>query len=164
MDPISATQQISATVIPQVISLRPEQQIKFTTMVLDRRGNPIFPVDPRWKILDPKAGIISQDGQFRAGVEPGVYSDAVQVSMEVPGLEQRVVPVGTIIIQDVTPPASPQPQQLLPTVTIHPNRVVLSPGEQARVSIIGLNADVQALSTTNIDSLVKTRFEEVPAI
>ena len=150
MDPISAIQQISATVIPQVISLRPEQRVKFTTMVLDRRGNPISPVDPRWEILDPKAGIISQDGQFRAGVEPGVYSDAVQVSMEVPGLEQRVVPVGTVIIQDVTSPASPQPQQLLPTVTIYPNRVVLSPGEQARVSIIGLNADVQALSTTNI--------------
>ena len=122
VDPISAAQQISATVIPQVISLRPKEQIKFTTMVLDRRGNRISPVDPRWEILDPRAGIISQDGYFRAGVEPGIYSDAVQVSMEVPGLEAKVVPVGTVIIQDVTLPTSPEPQQLLPRVTIYPNR------------------------------------------
>ncbi len=150
VDPVSAARLISASLVPQVISLRPKEQIRFTAMVLDKRGNRIFPMTLEWEILDPKAGIITQDGQCRAGVVPGIYADAVRVSLEVPGLEERVVPSGTIIIEDIVLPTNLTPEQLLPRVAIYPSQVVLSPGEQARLSIVGLDADIQKLSETNI--------------
>ena len=150
VDPVSAARLISATLVPQVISLRPKEQMRFTTMVLDRRGNRISPMAPRWEILDPRAGTITQDGQFRAGVEPGIYSGAVRVSLELPGLEERVVPSGTVIIEDIALPSNLEPEQLLPRVAIYPSQVILSPGERARVSIVGLDADIQKLSSTNV--------------
>ena len=152
MDPASVSHRVSALVLPQVISLRPNEEMKFTTMVLDRRGNQISPVEPRWEILDADVGVISQGGQFTGGEEPGVYSDAIHVSIGVPGAEERIVATATVIILDVTPPVIPESdlKVQLPRVAIFPERVVLSPGESTRVSIVGLQGDIQGISTANI--------------
>ena len=102
IDSAGLAQQISATVLPKVISLRPKEEIRFTSMVLDRRGNQIPTLEPRWEILDARAGVISNDGRFKAGEEPGIYSDAIHVSMGVTGVDEKVVATGTVIIVDVT--------------------------------------------------------------
>ena len=149
IDSAGLAQQISATVLPKVISLRPKEEIRFTSMVLDRRGNQIPTLEPRWEILDARAGVISNDGRFKAGEEPGIYSDAIHVSMGVTGVDEKVVATGTVIIVDVTSRVIPQPEQQ-PRVAIFPGRIVLSPGESIRAVIVGLNGNVQELSTANV--------------
>ena len=150
LDPATVSGRISATVLPQVISLRPQEHIRFTTLVLDSQGNPIIPVEPRWEIRDAKAGVISQDGRFTAGVDPDIYREAVTVSMVVPGVDEKVVATGTVIIVQVAPPSSAQPEELLSQVAIFPELVVLSPGESARVSVLGINGDFRSIPSADV--------------
>ena len=150
MDRASVAQRVSATVLPQVVSLRPREKIRFSTIVLDARGNQIFPLESSWEILDPSAGVISQDGHFRSGEEPGIRPDAIRVSMVLPGLDENVIATGTVITVEELHPEGPKGELLLPRVTVFPERVVLSPGESTRVSIIGLDTRVHGPSTANV--------------
>ena len=161
MDPANALRRISATVLPQVISLRPKEKIKFTSMVMDRRGNQMSPSSQEWEILDPRAGLISEAGRLVAGEHPGIYHNSVRVSMVVPDMEDEVVATGTVIIVDVAPPPGPEPREFA-RVAIFPERVVLSPGESTRVSIVGLSGDVQRMPDANVRwTLVTPEVAEV---
>ena len=150
VDPASVAQRFSATVLPQVISLAPEEEMRFTTLLLDRRGNQLSPVYSRWQVSDATAGIITRAGKFKAGAEPGIYPDAVHVSIGLPDVDDLVTATATVIIVDLTSALSPEPAALKPRVAIFPDRVVLSPGESTRVSIIGLGGTVRSLSSANI--------------
>ena len=150
VDPASVAQIFSATVLPRVISLAPKEEMLFTTLLLDRRANQIFPGNLNWEVIDPAAGVISQGGRFKAGEEPGIYADAVLVSMGIPGVDELISAKATVIIVDVTSTVSPVQGALKPRVAIFPDRVVLSPGESTRVSIIGIGGTVQSLSSANI--------------
>ena len=73
--------------------------------------------------------------------------------MGVPGTEERLSATGTVIVIDPIP--SNNPLLVLP-------RVVLSPGESARVSIIGLQGDVADVTTANVNwSLTPPEVGEV---
>ena len=94
--------------------------------------------------------MISQDGRFTAGVDPDIYREAVTVSMVVPGVDEKVVATGTVIIVQVAPPSSAQPEELLSQVAIFPELVVLSPGESARVSVLGINGDFRSIPSADV--------------
>ena len=98
VDPASLSRRFSASLLPQVISLRPGDDFTFTTLVLDRRGNTVTTTDPTWEVVDSNAGSISQDGRFTAGREPGVYSDTVRVTMTAPAIEEPIVASATVVI------------------------------------------------------------------
>ena len=149
LDSSSIRRRISAIVLPQVISLRPKEGIRFMSMMLDKAGNQIAPTESRWEVLDPRVGVISKDGRFTAGNQPEIYRDAVRVSLTLPGIDKEIVATGTVIIVDIAPPASPEAGKLT-KVTIFPERVVLSPGESTRVSIIGLDGDLQRLPSASV--------------
>ena len=149
IDPASLGQRISAMVVPQVISLRPGEEIGFTAMVLDRRGNQIPTAGLRWEVLDPRTGAISANGRFKAGHEPDIYPDTIRAFISVPGVEEEVAASGTVVIVDVTPPTAAGAQRLQ-RVSIFPERVELSPGESTRVSIVGLEGDIRASSAPNV--------------
>ena len=69
--------------------------------------------------------------------------------------------MGTVIIVEVAPPPGPEPRELA-RVAIFPDRVVLSPGESTRVSIVGLSGDIQRMPDANIRwSLVPPEVAEV---
>ena len=122
LDPRSASSRISATVLPQVISIRPGEQMRYTAMLLDRRGQQITPVEPRWEMLDSGAGSISSSGRFAAGEVPGIYSDAILVSMGAKGAEGLLTARGTVIIVEPALLPSPEPAGLA-RVAIFPERV-----------------------------------------
>ena len=162
IDPLDLAQRVSATTLPQVISLKPAGTIRFTTMILDGAGNQIFPEGSRWETVDARAGIIYQDGNFIAGKDPGIYPDAVRVVMELPGIEDEVIAMGTVIIVDTTPPRSLASKEELPRVFIFPERVILSPGESTQVSIISPDGDVRELTDSNVSwSVVPPEVGEV---
>lgn len=122
LDPRSASSRISATVLPQVISIRPGEQMRYTAMLLDRRGQQITPVEPRWEMLDSGAGSISSSGRFAAGEVPGIYSDTILVSMGAKGAEGLLTARGTVIIVEPALLPSPEPAGLA-RVAIFPERV-----------------------------------------
>ena len=149
VDPASVDQKISATLLPQVISLRPKERFKFAPMVLDRKGYQLAPTATQWEIVDARAGVISQNGRFAAGDETGIYSNAVSVTMEVAGADRKIVAKATVIIVDVAATLKLKPERLA-RVAIFPEQVVLSPGESTRVSIIGLNGDIQGVPNASV--------------
>ena len=149
VDPASLEERISATVLPQVISLRPKENIRFAAIVLDNRGRQVSSIAPRWEVVDAAAGVISQDGQFVANKKSGIYTDAVQASVEVPGVDEPITATGTVIIVEATPLPGPEAGRL-GRVAIFPERVVLSPGESARVSVIGVDGDVAGMTDASV--------------
>ena len=149
LDPESVKGEVTVTVLPQVISLRPNERIRFTALVLDRKGGQVTPEGTQWEMTDPEAGIISPEGRFAAGSEPGVYSDAIRASIAVPGADDLLVATGTVIVVDVAPPLTPSPERMA-RVAIFPERITLSPGESTRVSIVGLNGDLQRVPEAEV--------------
>ena len=150
LDPAGVSRQIQAMTLPQVISLKPGEMIKFTSMALDSRGGQVTPRSSRWEIIDPRAGQVSPSGQFTAAGDPGIYEDAVRVSLEVADLETPVIANATVIVVESVAPLPQTPSRELPRVVIFPDRVVLSPGESARVSIIGLQGQVVEVASTDV--------------
>ena len=146
----SAAAQYSARILPQVISVRPEEQARFTPLVLDKRGNQISPVNLSWEIANPAAGTIFQRGHFVAGKLPGIYPEAVRVTMGLPGTDEVIEAEATVIIVEVVKPGSESESQRLRRVAIFPERIVLSPGESTRVSIVGLGGVVQRQPDTSV--------------
>ena len=162
VDPVDLAQQVTATTLPQVISLKPAETIRFTTMVLNGVGNQIFPEGHRWETVDARAGIIYQNGNFIAGKAPGIYPDAVRVVMKLPGIEGEVIATGTVIVVDTTPPRSLAAKEQLPRVSIFPERVILSPGESTQVSVISPDGDIRELTDSNVSwSVVPPEVGEV---
>ena len=149
LDPVSLANRISASVLPRVISLKPGEQIRFSTLLLDKRGNQITPVEPSWEILDEKAGTIDQRGRFTAAERPNIYTDVVRVTAGIPDTNETLVATATVAIVNVSPPAAASLDSF--RVAIFPERVILSPGESTRVSIVSLDADVRFLSGANVD-------------
>ena len=96
--------------------------MRYTAMLLDRRGQQITPVEPRWEMLDSGAGSISSSGRFAAGEVPGIYSDAILVSMGAKGAEGLLTARGTVIIVEPALLPSPEPAGLA-RVAIFPERV-----------------------------------------
>jgi hypothetical protein len=151
LDPAGVRRRVSATALPQVISLKPQERIRFTSIVLDTRGNQLTPDIARWGIADPRAGSITPSGDFTAADQPGIYADAVRVSMDLPGVDEPVTATATVIIvESVTALPSGKPQGQVPRVVIFPERVVLSPGESAQVSVVGLEGEVVGVSNANV--------------
>lgn len=149
LDPVSLANRISASVLPRVISLKPGEQIRFSTLLLDKRGNQITPVEPSWQVLDEKAGTIDQRGRFTAAERPNIYTDVVRVTAGIPDTNETLVATATVAIVNVSPPAAASLDSF--RVAIFPERVILSPGGSTRVSIVSLDADVRFLSGANVD-------------
>ena len=150
LDPAGKSSQISAVALPQVISLKPMEQIRFASMSLDGWGGQVIPRSSRWETIDPRAGQVSPTGEFTAGEEPGIYENAVRVLLEVAGLESPVTASATVIVVESLAPLPQTPSRDLPRVVIFPERVVLSPGESAQVSIIGLDGQVLQVGNTEV--------------
>lgn len=150
LDPAGVSRQVQAMTLPQVISLKPGEKIKFTSMALDGLGGQVTPRSSRWEIIDPRAGQVSPGGQFTAAANPGIYEGAVRVSLEVADLETPVIANATVIVVASVAPRPQAPIRDLPRVVIFPDRVVLSPGESARVSIIGLQGQVLEVASTDV--------------
>ncbi len=148
IDPASIEQRFSAAILPQVVSLRSNETINFTTLVLDRRADPILPQSFRWEVIDSEAGVISEKGRFVAGDKVGTFADAVRVSMRIPGLDEELVASATVLVVEVSP-ITPVPGQL-PRVFIFPERIVLSPGESTRVSIAGVEGGISGSPKTEV--------------
>ena len=148
LDPQSPSARVSVTVLPQLITIRPGEEIRFTTLILDKQGNQIPTTDLSWEVLDIDAGTISEIGLFTAGETPGTFTKVVRATMHIDDLEEPLEATGTVLIVDIA--ALGQGIGLLSNVSIFPDRMVLSPGESARLSIVGFISDSGGLARAEV--------------
>ena len=103
---VEATQAVSSitlAIIPQGISLRTGQTVRFTAVALDQRGGQSLDIPPaRLAGPGPGGGAFSQDGQFQASDLPGIYSEAVEAVTTLPspagGPDQELFTRATVSI------------------------------------------------------------------
>ena len=153
---VEATQAVSSitlAIIPQGISLRTGQTVRFTAVALDQRGGQsldILQLD--WRVLDPAVGAFSQDGQFQASDLPGIYSEAVEAVTTLPspagGPDQELFTRATVAILGSVA-ISPR-TGVLRRVAIFPEQVVLSTGESTRLIVVGMDEDGQPLADFDV--------------
>lgn len=138
-------------VLPQAVTLTPDQEVKFSVVVLDSQGVRLSPVEVQWKLQHSRAGTLTPDGRFRAGDTPGTYDDLVKAHITTPDYQQgystRVS--ATVIITDAS--QVPTEDGLLARTVIFPGQVVLSPGEFTNIYLVGTDVNGQRLSNLRID-------------
>lgn len=131
--------KVFAVVLPQAVFVRPNEEMAFTVLALDGRGNTLRPSRTTWRLVDAAAGAVSPDGRFKAGPHQGRYPDALVVDIVLPArggfIQARAtasVTVGDAL--DLTGRTLAAPKAVL-----FPERVELGPGESFTFSIIAID-------------------------
>lgn len=70
----------SISISPSAIVVDRGEAVTLSAEAFDVSGRPLSDVEFIWSGVDPRAGVISRDGRFRAGRVPGVFKDAVAVT------------------------------------------------------------------------------------
>jgi hypothetical protein len=71
----------SAEIMPQFIVLDPTDSVQLRANAYDRSGQQISGVEFKWGMTDPRAGNITETGMLTASFEPGVYAEAVTLTV-----------------------------------------------------------------------------------
>ena len=143
------------TVLPQVVSLNPGQEVQFSAVTLNAEGENVSIGKILWHLDSSESGTISSDGRFRAGVIPGIYRGAVSIQVTLNEYRDAdlVQKAATVIVSE-----GPQDDEILTDVinaSIFPNRIDLSPGEAATFFATVTDDYGRALPSYNIDWSVK---------
>ena len=141
LDPDKAFQEISAVLLPSVISVRTGQEFQFNVLALDERGNQLEPEEVTWGVENISAGTINQRGRFKGGETADIYSNAVTaiIRLQHAGESIEVNAVATVVLVEVPDVISGEGR--LQTVAIFPQRVTLSPGESTRISVVSIDGN-----------------------
>ena len=155
---------IILSIVPQAVSVRAGQSVRFTALALDQRdGQRLDLPQLRWRVLDPAIGTLTENGQLQASENPGVYRDAVEVAITLPpsngGPGQELTARATVAILEEpdtsTTPGTPA------RIAIFPEQVVLSPGESTRLIIVGLDENGRPLADLDVQWSLNPELGEV---
>lgn len=115
---------LAVRILPEHVRLRPGQVFQFRSVALGSLGQPLSEVDLSWRVADPRAGVVDQTGSFRAGQEPGVYTDALRVTARHTSGNRTSVEEtsASIVIHE------PEPLPRLAEVAIQPKSTVVTSG------------------------------------
>ena len=139
VDPTETADQITTMILPQAISLKPEE-VQFSVLALDRLGTPLTVYDILWEVAEPVAGAITQDGHFIASDEVGLYPGVAEVSLRIPTLGDEVSFSQTASVAIVEAPVFIEEPGEMRRVVVFPGRVVLASGQSERVSVVSLDS------------------------
>ncbi|MBF8267712.1 MAG: uncharacterized protein HW388_1220 [Dehalococcoidia bacterium] len=114
---------------PQDATLIPRQRFLFTAIALDSQGKPVRDVRFRWRVKDSFAGAITSSGLLTAGLAPGTYLDAVEVSV----ISAKGTTTATASVTIVS--REQAETRLLSSVVVYPADITVRPGQ-----VVGLGA------------------------
>lgn len=138
-DETDRLRNVFAVILPQAALVRPNQEIAFTALALDGRGNNLKPSRTTWRLLDAAAGAIGANGRFRAGSKQGQYLDVLAVDMVLPS---RGGFVQTRATASVTVAEASDILRLpfsSSKAVLFPERVELSQGESFAFSVVAID-------------------------
>ena len=123
---------------PQAITLRPGATVTFRALVLDSRGNLYERVEASWALKNPEAGNLDDQGLFRAGLQPGVYPNLVEVTVTPAGIEPPVVLRAAATVTVLQPVV--EETDRLERVILSQQVVRLKPGESTQLTATAISS------------------------
>ncbi len=120
--------------VPQTITLPRSGVAIFTATAQDREGRHLTGLKLRWRMRDNRAGAVTEHGVFTAGLQPGVYDDAIVVEAVQRFEDQEASAEGTVSVV-VT---SGLGESVLGSVGIFPRAPLLRPGDHVGFSTVAL--------------------------
>jgi len=125
--------------IPSHAILPAGETIVFSAVVYDDTGKALDPaqVEARWRITDPQAGTITSTGVFRAGVQRGVFNNAIEVSIS-QELDRRLVTLQALASVSIIRPLS---EMDISRVQVLPGKIQMEPELQVGLTALALDRD-----------------------
>ncbi len=116
---------INAQILPNLVRLEPGGSLDFQVVALGGSGQYVSDVEASWQVAVEDAGAVEASGRFRAGVLPGVYTDAVRVDVTLRRADKVLTDhaFATVIIVERKAVVA------LASVALIPKGVVLLPGQ-----------------------------------
>ncbi len=116
---------INAQILPNLVMLEPGGSLDFQVVALGGSGQYVSDVEASWQVVVEGAGSVNASGRLRAGLQPGVYTDAVRVDVTQRKGDQLLThhAFATIIV------VAPKAPVALASVALTPKAVVLLPGQ-----------------------------------
>jgi len=110
--------------LPQRFYLDPGDRLKLQAVALNGLGEVVAGSQLRWSMEDDGAGTIDGDGNFIAGNDSGVYTQAVKVEALVPGERgfARAADLASVVIRER------ESFTRMHTLFAQPNLITVSPG------------------------------------
>ena len=126
-----ADDYLNVQAIPQRFFLDPGDRLQLRAVALNGLGEIAAGTQLRWSMQDQEAGTIDGSGNFIAGTEPGVYTEAVKIEAVVPGERGfvRAADFASVVIR------KEQGIGRLNAVSVQPETAVLAPGGRITVGV-----------------------------
>jgi hypothetical protein len=124
-------------IIPRHPVIAAGETIAFSVLPYDNSGKGLRlgEVEVRWQAKDPQVGPITTTGIFHAGILPGVYDKAIEVSVA-QQLDGRVVTVQALASVSIISPLS---ENDISRVAVLPTDVQVDPGSQVALTALALD-------------------------
>ena len=122
---------------PQAITLRPGDAVEFRALVLDSRGNLYERVEASWALKNPAAGNLDDQGLFRAGLQPGIYPNLIEVTVTPVGVDPPIILKAAA---SVTVLQSAKDADRLQRVFLSQQVVRLKPGESTQLTATAISS------------------------
>lgn len=117
--------------LPQRFFLEPRENLKLNAVALNGLGKIAVGTELRWEMVNKIAGTIDGNGNFIAGNDPGVYTEAVRVEAVMPG------EVGFVRAEDFASVVIRYRELTrLSNVSAKPSTLVLSPNQRVMLMAI----------------------------
>ena len=119
-----ADDYLNVHALPQRFYLDPGDRMQLRAVALNGLGELVAGTELRWVVQDPSVGTIDGNGNFIAGDQPGIYTEAVMVEAVIPGERGfvRAVDFASVVVRQKTA------LRHLSAVSVRPGTVVVAPG------------------------------------
>ena len=116
--------------LPQRFFLESGDRLQLRAVALNGLGELVAGTELRWTMADPRAGTIDGAGDFIAGGEPGIYTEAVKLEAVVPGERGfvRATDFASVVV------SQKRTSGLLHAVAVVPETVILPQGGRATLA------------------------------
>ena len=121
--------------LPHRFFLDPGDRLQLRAVALNGLGEIVAGTEIRWTMEDGRAGTVDGNGNFIAGFDPGIFTEAVKVEAVVPGESgfARAVDYASVVIRQDDPTGR------LETLSVTPGTVKLPPN--GRAALLGRAID-----------------------
>ena len=121
--------------LPQRFFLDPGDRLQLRAVALNGLGEIVAGTQIRWTMEDGRAGTVDGNGNFIAGPDPGIFTEAVKVEAVVPGESgfARALDYASVVIRQDDPTGR------LATLAVTPAAVKLPP--DGRATLLGRAID-----------------------
>ena len=133
LDPEEPVVAARVVLLPPEVTVNPGQMVIVNSVAYDVAGLPVSGVQLQWRMRDPNAGSVNNNGVFVGGLNPGIYPRALEVvvTQEVNGETVTLITQATVNIAEGLGP------RFLSSVGVYPSTVNVRPAQFIGLGVLG---------------------------